>query len=66
MRPKCQGAKYKEISLITNKVAHVLAQLAMSLKSCTEYWRFSAPAVIYLLDQECDPYFFYGEYKLSL
>lgn len=59
MRPKCQGAKYKKISLITNKVPLFLLN---SMSNPTEYWRFSAPAWSLVRSRNLSP-FFYGEYN---
>lgn len=55
-----QGLQAVEVAHIkrdSNKVAHTLAQMALSSGNCLE-WRLCAPAeILELLNQECNPHF---------
>jgi ribonuclease HI len=52
-----QQVQVHKIKREANRVAHVLAQMAMCSRSCAE-WRLCAPArILDLLNQECNPLF---------
>jgi hypothetical protein len=52
-----QRVQVHKIKREANRVAHVLAQMATSTRSCGE-WRLCAPAsILDLLNQECNPLF---------